>query len=334
VKRPFLTVLTTPVLSASRRFYQRARGVARTILKPGAPLPATRPYPGHHALVRSVVQGFQSIGADYNFNPRTLAELARIVYAPANEALMQAAGLKRRGIVKYLVAGPVNALFPDECDAILQLPEIDLLIVPSAWTTTLYEGLPDLVKKSLVCPCGVDAEYWKPSAIPRAGAVVYWKSGDEAFCESVEAVLRRNDFVPERIRSKHGEHSLFEPSDYKKALDRAAVAVFLSSFETQGIALAEAWSMDVPTLVWDPQGDAQWRGRVFVSRSSAPYLSSSTGATWRTLEELPSLLDRAFLSPNDLRPREWVLANMTDAICGRALYEGIRSAAGHGPPLE
>ncbi len=163
VSQPSLTVLTLPILPAPRRVYHSIRGAVRSVVKPGVPVPRPSPYPGHYALVRSVVEGLRSIGADFTFNPRTFGDLARVVYAPANEALRQAIELKRRGIVDYVVAGPVNALFADESGGILLSPEIDLVIVPSEWTVDFYEGFPELVAKSRVCPCGVDAEVWKPS---------------------------------------------------------------------------------------------------------------------------------------------------------------------------
>jgi hypothetical protein len=130
MKRPFLTVLTTPIPSGRRRLYLRARRLARRFLKPDVPLPKVSPYPGHFAVVRSAVEGLRAIGADFNHDPRTFKELARVVYAPANEALRQAADLKRAGRVDFLVAGPANALFPEEADNILLDPAIDLLIVP------------------------------------------------------------------------------------------------------------------------------------------------------------------------------------------------------------
>src|SRR6185503_13285461 len=176
--RPYLTVLTLPILPAPRRFYQALRRTVRTVVKPGIPVPGPSSFPGHFALVRSVVEGLQAIGADFNFNPRRFGELARVVYAPANEALRQVIELKRRGAVRYVVAGPVNALFADESDGILQAPEIDLVIVPSEWTIDFYRGFPALVGKSRVCPCGVDAELWRPAGhVKQRAAVVYWKSG-------------------------------------------------------------------------------------------------------------------------------------------------------------
>jgi glycosyltransferase involved in cell wall biosynthesis len=329
VARPYLTVLTLPILSAPQRAYQRIRGVARAVVKPGVPVPGPSPYPGHFALVRSVVEGLRSIHADFNFNPRRFGDLAHVVYAPANEALRQALELKRRGAVDYVVAGPVNALFADESGGVLLSPEIDLVIVPSEWTIDFYEGFPGLVAKSRVCPCGVDAEAWKPAgATKERCAVVYWKSGDERFCEAVEAIVRQCGLEPLRIRSRHGEHGIFRSSDYREALDRSVAGVFLSTFETQGIALAEAWSMDVPTVVWDPQGDAEWRGRTFKARSSAPFLTPTTGASFRTIDDFSTVLRATLRRLTEFQPRQWVLQHMTDAVCAKALYELIRREAG------
>jgi hypothetical protein len=326
---PFLTVLTTPIPGERARLTREVRRRVRRIVKPGAPLPSGSPYPGHFALVRSVVEGLRAIRADFNFNPARLSDLARIVYAPANEALHQAAGLKRRGRIAYLVAGPVNALFVDECDGVLQLPEIDRLIVAHEWALDFFREAPALLEKAVACPCGVNADAWKPagSGDSRHIGLVYWKSGAEAFCEQVEQIVRTCGLEPRRVRSMHGEHAIFNAADYRQLLERSAIGVFLSSFETQGLALAEAWSMDVPTLVWDPQGAAQWRGRTFDSRSSAPYLTPLTGRRWRTIGELEPMLRSAMAERASFRPREWVLANMTDAICATALLGIIRAGA-------
>ena len=324
--RPFLTVLTAPIPTTRRRLTQGIRRRLRPVVKPGIPLPEVSTFPGHYALVRSVVEGLRAIGADFNFNPRRLGDLARVVYAPENAALRQAAELKRRGKVDYLVAGPVNALFPDESDGVLLLPEIDRLIVACDWARGFYRDAPQLFDKSVSCPCGVDPGHWKPTGRPRTNsAVVYWKSGDETFCEQVEQIVRTCGLEPRRVRSGHGEHGLFTPGDFRHLLDEAVVGVFLSTFETQGLALAEAWSMDVPTAVWDPRGTAEWRGRSFQAGSSAPYLTPATGRLWQTLDELEPVLRGILAGRSSFHPREWVLAHMTDAIQSAALYDIIRS---------
>jgi hypothetical protein len=239
--------------------------------------------------------------------------------------------LKDAGRIDYLVAGPVNALFADEAGGVLLRPEIDRLIVAHEWQADFVRDFPAVYAKCRACPCGVDVEWWKPAARAETPiAVVYWKSGAEAFCEQVEAIVRACGLEPRRVRSLHGEHAIFRPVDYRELLAQSRIGVFLSTFETQGLALAEAWSMDVPTLAWDPQGEAQWRGRAFASRSSAPYLTPATGRVWRTIDDLEAVLRGALADRSAFRPREWVLANMTDAICSAALYGIIRNGAAGG----
>ncbi len=333
MSRPALTVLTTPVLASSRRAYIALRGVGRRILKPGTPGRPGSPYPGHYAVTRSVVEGLRTIRADFNFNPSSFSALARVVYAPANEALMQAIDLKRRGAIDFLVAGPVNAFFADECDGIMLSPEIDLVIVAHEWMIDFYRETPELARKSRACPCGVDVEFWKPMGTTKERAcVVYWKSGDERFCEQVEAIVRRAGLEPIRVRSRHGEHNIFKPPELRAALDRAVVSVFLSTFESQGIALAEAWAMNVPTVVWDPRGDAEWAGRRFKSESSAPYLTPSTGLAVRDVAGLDGAIAQALATLDTFQPRGWVLEHMTDAVCSRKLYEMVMAEAARARP--
>jgi hypothetical protein len=324
MRRPLLTVLTTPIAPAPRRAYQRIRSAVRPFVKPGVPLPAVSRYPGHYAVTRSVVEGLREVGADFNYDPRRFADVGRAVYAPANEALCQAMDLKRRGRIGYLVAGPVNGLFPSDCDGMLLRPELDCVIVPSDWVLELCASeAPELRRKLRVCPCGVDAADWAPAreAVSRR-AVVYWKSGPESFCDEVQARVAAHGLEPVRVR-----YGSYDRSGFKDLLDGAAIAVFLSSYETQGLALAEAWSMNVPTLVWNPRGPAEWRGRTFQSGSSCPYLTPATGLAWRTLDELDCGLAGALRNMRQFEPRTWVLAHMTDAICAGMLYRLVEAGA-------
>jgi hypothetical protein len=272
--------------------------------------------------VRSVVTGLKAIGADFNFNPESLRGLARIVYAPANEALLQSAELKQRGRIDRLVAGPVNAFFPDECGSVLRRTEIDRIIVAAPWMKDFYiEQAPELAEKIHVAAVGVDSEFWKPGAEKRRQGrmVLYWKNAPETVFRAAERAAERLGFQPLVVR--YGDYGI---EAYREALDQADAAIFLSTFETQGLALAEAWSMDVPTVVWDPRGEAEWRGRKFRAGSSCPYLTAATGVPFGTLDELEPVLERASKELERFHPRAWVLEHMTDAVCAGALHRILR----------
>ena len=85
--------------------------------------------------------------------------------------------------------------------------------------------------------------------------------------------------------------------------------------------------MDVPTLAWDPRGEAEWRGRRFEARASAPYLTAHTGRLWRSIDTLGAVCRGALSDRAAIHPRQWVLENMTDAICAAALLNIIRDGA-------
>jgi hypothetical protein len=102
------------------------------------------------------------------------------------------------------------------------MPEIDRIIVPHEWALEFYRDAPAIGAKSRACPCGVDTEAWKPSSATSGKrlAVVYWKSGDEPFCEQVEQIVRTCGLEPRRLRSLPGEHAMFDAADYRRLLDR------------------------------------------------------------------------------------------------------------------
>jgi len=48
---------------------------------------------------------------------------------------------------------------------------------------------------------------------------------------------------------------------------------------------------------------------------------------WKTLDELEGVLREALEARGSFRPRDWLVANMSDAICAAALYKLIMSEA-------
>lgn len=320
-RKAFLTILTRPILPWQERTYRTTRRIVRSIVKPHVPLPPPQVFPGHPALCRSVVEGLRKIGADFNYNPTRFSELSRIVYTPENNSLRQAIELKRQGRIDFLVAGPVNGLSPDDADGLICDPELDLYVTASDWVAELMRrDVPSLRNKICVCPAGVDTSWWMPQQrMPTSSQVtIYWKTESREFYQQVETIVRSSGLNP--VCCRYGHYTVEE---LRRQLQESLLAVFISRYETQGLALAETWSMDVPTLVWDPQGPAEFRGYQFQAGSSCPYLTQATGTTWKTLADLAALLGAARKSIDRYSPRSWVLGNLTDAICANRLYTAI-----------
>jgi hypothetical protein len=288
--------------------------------KPG---PQKRRYGGHYAVTRSLVEGLRKIGADFNYNPEEnkIAETVLVLSGPS--VLRNAIRRKNKGEISFLLAGPNIADSVLDEDGIVGDPAVDYFIVPSSWIEKNVIGeLPTLKGRVLCWYAGVDVEYWKPRGPKQKRKVlVYWKTEKEEFCSAVETTLIQKGYTPVRIT-----YGKYISKEYKQALDQCQFAVFLSRSESQGVALAESWSMDVPTLVWDP-GELFFRGKAFEQVSACPYLSPETGQRWGDLPELEKLLDGYDNYKDQFNPRAHTVRNFSDEVCAQSLLHFISATS-------
>lgn len=322
---PALTILTDRI--EPRSAVERGRlalGSARRRLS--GRQPAAVGARGPEAVTASLVRGLDEIGARYSFAPRSLRDVAPVVLVPNSvPALRQAIGWRAEGRIDLLLAGPNVAVWSTDHHGILASPEIDCVLVPSPWPGVAYvEDDPRLDGRVEVWAAGIDARAWSPRPTPAAKArtcLLYVKSAPAELGDRAAATVAAAGWTVERIT-----YGSYTPAEFRAALGRSRVAVFLSASESQGIALAEAWAMDVPTLAWDPE-ELVYNGRRYSTVTSAPYLGPETGARWKAVEELAALLqavEDGRLAPS---PRGWVLAHQTDAIAARNLLSVIERVA-------
>ena len=279
---------------------------------------------GPEAVAASLTRGLRTLERRYTLNARRLEEFQGSVGVLSDlDALGKAIAWKRASHCRRLIAGPNLVVLPSDAPALLTAPEVDLCLVPSNWVKRLYEeDAPDLRGRIAVWPAGVDTGRFSPGP-KRPGqrrALVYLKqlAGQPSVSPSElaagTAALRRWGFVVTELR-----YGKYTPDDYREALRQTDVLVFFSPSESQCLALVEAWSTDVPSLVW-ACGRLNYRGRTYRS-SSAPYLSSSTGAEFADVEALERMLERWDELRPTFMPRDWVVEHMSDEIAARAYWE-------------
>jgi len=317
-----LTVFTEPIYAEG--FLPRVRSVARplkSLLKRKKTL-SDKKYGGHYAVTRSLVEGLQKIGADFNYNPVNKRNIRENVIVLAGvQRLREAIALKKKGTIRFLMAGPNIVDDVRSENELVADPAIDYYIVPSAWVKELVIKDCSKLKERVLCwSAGIDSQYWKPAKDKdeRDEVLVYWKTEPEAFYRQVEILVKEKGMKPVLI--KCGDYTADE---YKRELDNVKFAIFISRTESQGIALAEAWSMDVPTFVFDP-GEFFFNGRMVDNVSSCPYLTRSTGLRWQNLEDLKRIMDdkNSFVG---FSPRAYVLGQFTDEYSAKQLVKAVES---------
>lgn len=278
---------------------------------------------GHKGVGPSIRRGLTSLGVKFHWQPTHDDRVADVVYMHAGDmhTLRQALAWKAAGKVKVVVTGP-NVVGGDlSCagDSAMQDPLLNAYVVPSFWVALLMDvQCPWLWGRIRTLANGVDEQYWKPS-VPREQrkkALLYLKSGDAALHNSLESVVRAAGY--DTIRIRYGSYT----RDQKKAaLGQSRFMVLVTQTESQGIAAAEAWAMDVPTLVWSTFGWQPPDNPSFSLVSSpCPYLTPATGAFFSSASELSFLLTHWHAWEQvHIAPREWLLRHLTDALAVKNL---------------
>ena len=268
----------------------------------------TFPIGGHQDVVGSFLRGAAAYpNIEIKVNPSKRSVTDSVVYVSSGwRALRDAINLKHKGKINKLISGAVSDHI-DDYDGIILDNAIDACIVPCEWFKAKYECEAAEKKVHLnnvkVWPVGVDHVRWTPIDLKyklfAQKALVYVKGRGIDILERTESLLTNNRIIYKKIYC--GSHT---QDVYKELLEWCDFMVYLGYSETQGLALAQAWSMNRPTFVYEPD---------FVTMqglNAAPYLTQFTGCKWRDISELDVLLNNM----RSFSPRKWVLEHQTDAI--------------------
>lgn len=271
----------------------------------------TFPLGGHQDLVESFIKGaafFDDVELLVNPSKRDLS--GTIAYIPGSwRALRDALPLRRAGIIKKLIAGPLICFeHVYEHGNIIGDEAIDCYIVASEWVKKTYADEASehgfTIHNMQVCPAGIDHMQWYPIDMKEdktsPHSVMIYVKGDGSRMLSVTLEMLMREGFETRVL-KAGSHV---PSDYKNMLEWCDFAVILGGSETQGLALTQAWAMNRPTFVFESESVVA-RGR-----DAAPYISPQTGMKWHSIDELHEGIS-AF---DGFTPRRWVLENQTNEI--------------------
>lgn len=314
--KPKLTVITKPI----SRWYDLLKFCQNIFLRLKKNNFRPKKYGGHFAVTRSIVEGMQKINADFNYNPSRIKDLSEVVFVPGGrQALKWALMMKQKGVIKKLVTGPNQVIYPREKKSLICSELIDLFLTNSQWIRDFYiEDAPMLKDHIGIWPAGVDTEFWKPNK--QAGVerrvLIYAKRPIKKMLEACVKILKNNGFEAEVFL--YGKYSL---DDYIAALNSSGFLIHLVEQESQGISMLEAWSMDTPTLVWNPGYYHEINGVNYYS-SSSPYLTEATGKFFRDIDQFEQVIRGGF-NPHDFTPRKWVLENLSDEQSARWLLREI-----------
>jgi teichuronic acid biosynthesis glycosyltransferase TuaG len=328
-----VTVFTDPLLPPIKRepgLSNLIRYIAKLIKEqiPGYKRIASVSYGGHFGVTRSLCFGLAQLadeGVTFNYNPTRERDIfSNVIVLDGIGVLNDCIRYKASKNIKTLFAGPNLMVRSNEFNNVLANMHIDRVVVPSKWVKRAYiEDQPSLDGRIVIWPAGVNHTDFNPEVIAKMNHTIllYQKNAPETLLDSVRKTILDQGF--EVIDLKYGNHS---QQEYKQILNRVHAAVVMSKSESQGIGLLEAWSMNVPTFIWENTFELIIKGKLFLEHSSAPYLTDSTGIFFSDIDELIVGLKSLKKNEINFNPRSWVLNNMTDKIAARNLVNAFKEA--------
>lgn len=198
-------------------------------------------------------------------------------------------------------------------DPIISDSEVDAVLTAGYWAKNAWRYLcPSIGNKIYEWRAGVDLSFWDGERTPKKKRVVLYDKMLPKLADNAQNKLEKMGFDVDRIT--YGSYSLKE---LREALRQCEFAVVISAKETQGIALAEMWAMNVPTLcreIFATEFDG-----LKVPTSACPYLTKDTGRRWQTVADLEEVITAMSLA--SFSPRSWVGQNMSNTISAEILLE-------------
>jgi len=319
-----ITIITDPLPVGNlfiSEWAKKCGRIARDIFKP--PKYNYGRFRGHYAVTRSLIEGLRKLDLPHNYNPIRISDMADTVVVLAGVgALRQAIEFKRKGYYNKLFAGPNIMNFSSDYNFMLASPEVNAVITPSQHVVDHYvEDSPSLSGRCFAWPAGVDVDFWAPIPNANRKTILFYekhKQGDVDILTPYVRYILQKGYEVEIIR-----YGFFKQRDFLLSLQRAQLMIGfpLNGAESQGIAWAESWSMDVPTMIWRNEINT-FLGRTYRC-STAPYLNDQTGLFFDSIEDFKYKFALWENKKVQFTPRNWTLLNMSDEVCARQLYQKI-----------
>ncbi len=267
---------------------------------------------GPKKVVDNLIKGLDAIGYPYAIN-RRLDACQRLWIHDDLDALWQ---IKKLPTEIKVAIGPNLFVKPSQVPKGLDLSRA-VYLQPSRWTADFWQKFGFNGCPVDVWPTGIDTTEFSPALGDKSFVLVYFKQRSAAELEFV-----KQELVSRGLHHKVVQYPKYRESEYKKMLAQARYMIWLGGQESQGLALLEGLSCNIPMLVCDvgrigdsvvsKKNTGLFTGEESVfPATSAEYFDSRCGIKIKQLKELPSALDRMEKEWKAFNPREYILQSLS-----------------------
>lgn len=232
---------------------------------------------------------------------------------------------------KKFIFGPHFSVFPNEnIKKINNIHNNCIYIQPSQQSIDTWQkefGFQTMPMCVYAFGVNVDKFNQLKSIKDRNDILLYYKSRKPDELDYVLNFLRTKGIEPKVFNYKQRYNEI----DYIKTLQRAKYGIWLGAHESQGFALEEALSCNVPLLVWNVTLRVQQYGYENVYKdiksrvTTIPYWDDRCGEYFYNKDEISDTFDKFIINLENYKPREYILENLSIEKRSLALYKLVNS---------
>lgn len=223
------------------------------------------------------------------------------------------------------IFGPQFSVFPDNSLDIIKGPKTSYNLL-SEWVINFWKSFPICDNLKLVSlPFGVDTEKFTSTKNirERNKVLVYFKHRNPSDLCLVEKFLQEKnvEFKVFSYNSKYNE------DEYLNYLQNSKFCIWIDGHESQGFALQEALSCDVPLLVWNIKSMNQAYGYNYldIPATTTPYWHEKCGEVFYNINDFEKSYSKFIDCLETYKPREFILENLSIDSCETRFIEYINN---------
>lgn len=276
----------------------------------------------HHKNMIGLKLLLHNINYEYKFGTIDEINSFDIVYSPNNPIDTSIYPSKK------FIFGPHFSVFPN--NKLLSINNINknvIYIQPSVWVTELWRNYgAEKIIPIKDFPFPVDVEKFCPIQIQNS-------QKNEVFIYFKRRKPEELEYVKHFLNNKNITYKIFDyvrhysEEDYLKCLQNAKYGIIIDAHESQGFAIQEALSCNVPLLVWNTSFMSQEYGSNYpnIPCSSIAYWDERCGLYFYKVEEFETSYNEFINKLETYNPRAYIMENLSPQKCGERFIELVAS---------
>ena len=219
------------------------------------------------------------------------------------------------------IFGPHFSIFPEKNKIDMISNPNTFYIQPSDWVVKLWNDNMYSNLKIKVLPFGVETDKFteiKPIN-ERQKVFIYYKT----------RLPSELEFIKKFLNNKNINYKIFNydtkynEADYISYLCDSKYGIWIGRHESQGFALEEALSCNVPLFVWNVKSMNQEYKSTYsdIPATTIPYWDERCGEYFYNINEIEDKFNSFLSKLNIYKPREYILENLSMEVCEKKFIE-------------